>query len=277
MIAPWLTKISHGFIAGGVALLLLGLMFGTQAVVSAKGRTAALVELKGEVYVRASPNVGEQPAADGQVTGEGAQVRTGAKSGVRLNLSEGTIVRVSEMSTFTLTELTQNTGSPFTELQLFVGKLWVVLSGGSLNVDTPVGVAAVRGSLMSVSYDPGLHEIKVTCLEGTCSVVIAGVTYILPQGQQLSAPPYDHPRFETIDSGQLEEWLRFNPTESSLFIPPTATPRPDRDGDGFPDNGDNCPNNGNGDQQDSDGDGIGDACEVSGPARTPTATPIAGF
>jgi hypothetical protein len=126
---------------------------------------------------------------------------------------------------------------------------------------------------MSVSYNPGLHEIKVTCLEGICSVVVAGVTYALIQGQQLSAPPYDAPRFETIDRGQLEEWLRFNPGETSQFIPPTSTPRPDRDGDGFPDNGDNCPDKDNGDQLDSDGDGVGDACEVSAPAPTPTLTP----
>ena len=36
---------------------------------------------------------------------------------------------------------------------------------------------------------------------------------------------------------------------------------PDSDGDGVPDNTDNCPNTYNPDQADSDGDGVGDACE----------------
>ena len=36
----------------------------------------------------------------------------------------------------------------------------------------------------------------------------------------------------------------------------------DSDGDGIPDDQDNCPNNPNPDQEDSDGNGIGDACEV---------------
>jgi len=40
---------------------------------------------------------------------------------------------------------------------------------------------------------------------------------------------------------------------------------PDSDNDGFPDFIDNCPNNYNPDQADSDGDGIGDVCEIVGP------------
>lgn len=37
----------------------------------------------------------------------------------------------------------------------------------------------------------------------------------------------------------------------------------DRDHDGVPDRADNCPSVANGDQQDSDGDGVGDACEAA--------------
>ena len=41
-----------------------------------------------------------------------------------------------------------------------------------------------------------------------------------------------------------------------------STPPPDADGDGIPDSTDNCPNVSNPDQKDSNGNGIGDACEV---------------
>lgn len=43
----------------------------------------------------------------------------------------------------------------------------------------------------------------------------------------------------------------------------------DLDGDGIPDNQDNCPNTPNPDQADSDGDGIGDVCEVPEPTEHP--------
>jgi len=44
--------------------------------------------------------------------------------------------------------------------------------------------------------------------------------------------------------------------------------RPDCDGDGAPDTGDNCPDDANADQRDTDGDGIGDACDPD-PGSTP--------
>ena len=43
----------------------------------------------------------------------------------------------------------------------------------------------------------------------------------------------------------------------------------DSDGDGVPDNEDNCPNVSNQDQADSDGDGVGDACETVNNAECP--------
>ncbi len=49
----------------------------------------------------------------------------------------------------------------------------------------------------------------------------------------------------------------------------------DADGDGIPNNVDNCPNVANPDQQDTNNNGIGDACEgiVASPTPSPTATP----
>src|SRR5262249_31336347 len=57
-------------------------------------------------------------------------------------------------------------------------------------------------------------------------------------------------------------------------------PLPDRDGDGVPDQDDDCPDVPNSDQADSDGDCIGDACDAvvdattSLPATTSTSTTV---
>jgi hypothetical protein len=53
-------------------------------------------------------------------------------------------------------------------------------------------------------------------------------------------------------------------TVPTTTVPPTTTIMPsDADGDGILDGLDNCPNQYNPDQEDSDGDGVGDICEVS--------------
>src|SRR5205823_3339977 len=46
---------------------------------------------------------------------------------------------------------------------------------------------------------------------------------------------------------------------------PNDGPRGDQDGDGVPNRRDNCPRVANPDQRDSDGNGVGDACEATIP------------
>lgn len=52
---------------------------------------------------------------------------------------------------------------------------------------------------------------------------------------------------------------------SALAMSPVSAQQDDFDGDGVPDDTDNCPFISNPTQEDSDGDGIGDACEVVDP------------
>ena len=44
--------------------------------------------------------------------------------------------------------------------------------------------------------------------------------------------------------------------------PPAPPPPVDTDNDGLTDDQDNCPNTPNPDQEDTDGNGVGDACQV---------------
>ena len=49
--------------------------------------------------------------------------------------------------------------------------------------------------------------------------------------------------------------------QGAIPLPGSTPPNPDSDGDGVPDNQDNCPHNSNPSQEDLDGDGAGDACD----------------
>ena len=62
-----------------------------------------------------------------------------------------------------------------------------------------------------------------------------------------------------------------NQTRAFLATPDTPTPPPDIDGDGVTDDKDNCPEVANTDQADTDGDGVGDACEEEASDTTATA------
>ena len=67
-----------------------------------------------------------------------------------------------------------------------------------------------------------------------------------------------------IASGSGVAWLK----KFSVSLEP---PPPDRDGDGVPDNADNCPGVPNPSQQDLDNDGLGDVCDPSAASRTAAA------
>src|ERR1051326_5494113 len=133
-------------------------------------RQATLSELVNDVTARASATGELGPAAEGQVIGQGGVARTGADSKVRLDLTEGTILRLASQSEFTVTELNEAVAQPLTRLSLATGQLWVILSGGELKVETPVGTATVRGSYLGVNFNPQQNRLTATCLEGHCEV-----------------------------------------------------------------------------------------------------------
>lgn len=64
-----------------------------------------------------------------------------------------------------------------------------------------------------------------------------------------------HPLTATQTNSEGEE------SEASNTVTVTVNALPDADGDGKPDGADNCPMAGNADQTDTDGDGLGDACD----------------
>ncbi|MEY4222405.1 MAG: hypothetical protein RL334_1047, partial [Chloroflexota bacterium] len=163
---------------------------------NATDRTASLCELKGKVQTGESDAAGNvqtrtlADATEGQLVQPGFQVLTSADSGVRLQLSEGTVVRLSADSQFSLTKFEdKGPGDPYTLLKLDFGKVWTVLNGGSLEIETAGGVASVRGSMIGLEMKAGETTPTETCLEGTCTLKAGGVEINVAPGFAAAIPP----------------------------------------------------------------------------------------
>ncbi len=148
---------------------------------------------------------------------------------------------------------------------------------------------------------------KQTALLASLSIVLIVVIFVRfvqdrPRPSTAAEPEADHARWgapaagsitivhasEAADAASRTEvpllatWSDIHTTleRSDVFKGPWQTERPqgagdsDADGDGVPDDFDNCPQVANADQADSDGDMIGDACDQGGPAAERTIDDI---
>ena len=194
--------------------------------------SAKLSEIAGPVQVRESQDANFTKAIPGyelELLGQ-AQTQTGGK--VRLDFSTGTLVRLGPNTLFTLQSPQQTAQGLGARLQMTLGKLWVILKGGSLEVETPSGVAAVQGSYLSVWYDPVTGQLRITCLEGHCSESNNGGTVQITSGQTATTNgPNDPPRVGKMTDQDYQDWLGNNPESAGLVrlastvrVPSTVLP-----------------------------------------------------
>ena len=221
------------------ALLLLTSACGSQP--SASPLTGALSELSGTVNGKKSDETEFHAIAAGDILQVKDQVQTGLDGRARIDLSSGTIIRVVPSSLFTLTSNEPADGGLATKLKLELGRIFIILNGGTLEVETPSGVASVRGSYMMVEVDPVTHDVIVTCLEGNCSA--GGINF--SDGQKVifhydpDTGQYRPPLLEDMNDEDFQKWLDENPearqivdqmlaarplaTATLTAVPPTAT------------------------------------------------------
>jgi len=186
--------------------------------------TATINEIKGTVQARQPDQSDYANASDGLTLQLHGLVKTSNDGRARLNLSSGTIVRVAPASLFTLTDnQAQSDNSLATKLKLELGKVWIVLKGGTLDIETPAGQAGVRGSLLSVTVDPNNIGVYVTCLEGHCSVSNPAGQLDLTDGQTgRLLPPindtYTAPQLGAMTPDDFKDW-QDNVPEAAALIP----------------------------------------------------------
>jgi hypothetical protein len=221
-----------GLVLMGLACNLSGASVTETETPIAVARTAELSELQLEVQAQVTSNENWQLANEGSQIETSGAVRTGNDSRVRVDISDGTLIRLGADTLFTLLELSPSMDDPITRFKLEAGKVWIevtsALGGGLFEIETPSGVSAVRGSLMSVEYDPVTGELTVTCLEGQCRVTDPqGNSTDLTDGEQSEIAGFGQPPSPAhpIEPAALAEWSQeFPEAQSIVAVIQAATP-----------------------------------------------------
>lgn len=209
--------------------------------------SASLSELTGKVEVKQAGDNAFAPASTDSALEVNGQIQTGDDGRVRLDLSSGTIIRVAPSSLFTLASNDEVEGGLATKVKLQIGRIFIILNGGSAEVETPSGVASVKGSYMKVEVDPETLNVYITCLEGDCSASNEAGTVNFTQGEKTilfqkdpTTGNWTIPNVEPMTPEEFQEWLDENPEAKELFnqamatltalaeptstLPPSATP-----------------------------------------------------
>jgi hypothetical protein len=185
--------------------------------------TAKLSELAGTVELKEADQSAFSPASADMQLNVNGQIQTGTDGKVRLDLSSGTIIRVAPSSIFTLVsnEPAQG-GGLLTKIKMELGMVFVILNGGRADVETPAGLAAVRGSYLMTSYDPATKQLTLTCLEGHCQVGLSdGTTKEFTNSQKIVISQNTEGQWVVTFDGQMspedfQTWLSFNPEAEDL-------------------------------------------------------------
>ncbi len=179
------------------------------------------------------------------------------------------------LQTIAQVKVTQTTNPP----SLSAGQKYVVdlkIEKGSVD-----GFALLKQTLPSSGFTAKILEKKgasFSCKEGQIKFLWMSLpsdaTFIVsyevtpPVGQ--SGTTDANGKFHYVDAGSQKQAINIVKGEQTVASNPiTSNPNSgpqDTDNDGVPDNSDNCIRTYNPDQKDSDGDGLGDACDQIAPA-----------
>jgi len=207
-----------------------GLTPGAPAASTPAIRSAQLSELQNAVQTRGQSDAAWQAAVEGEIIPAGGGAKTSDESRARIDITDGTILRLAANTEFTLNTLSSAPADPVTKLSLAAGKVWTAVTGlddGSFEIETPAGVATVRGTFMSTVYFTATEHLILTCLEGACRLTgLSGRFTDLGTGQQaeIRGIGNDPSPAQPIDPAEVQEWDTNFPESRPYVL--TVTPGP---------------------------------------------------
>lgn len=193
-------------------------------------RSATVSELAGAVAGRANAAEALAQVAVGFRLQTSGEVQTGPASKARLDLNDGTLVRLGANTAFVLQDVAAADADRLTvKLQLTLGKIWVSLTGGELQVETPLGIASVRGSFAVFQYAPGdpatLEDdvLVVDCIEGSCAARNAVVDEQLGNLERVVLGARVSLR-QILTAADVQSFLQESPESGRVIATLTAAP-----------------------------------------------------
>lgn len=139
--------------------------------------SATLIAVGGQVLVAPSESARGAPAEINQQLGEDYVLVTGPNSYASLEYPDGSVTNLGPSAHLVIKLLEYNRGGRWRSraLMLKAGQVWSNVGPhfgekSEMKVYTPSAVAAVRGTMYSVGYDPSKRTTAVTCNQGFVQV-----------------------------------------------------------------------------------------------------------
>ena len=176
-----------------------------------------------------------QDAQVGQNLLPGDGVKTFQDGEARVDIVIRASARIARTTPNTVWRLGQFAVDQDTIIELDQGKIFTFDAGVQeghrpLQIKTPAGTASVRGTWMSVGYDPEIGEAEVQCFRGVCELANDLGTVVLTDQQKSSVTVQTAPAEpELMDEEDLLEFSQLPEAQSgevaipSPLVPPATT------------------------------------------------------
>ncbi len=191
--------------------------------------SAEIIEAQGQVDAQLAEQDDFIPAQIGMLLSAVSQIKTGTDGYSRLDLVNGSIVRVGPQSSFLVEDVHEAETGTFAQLKMLFGQVWIILNGGEVEIETPSGLAGIRGSYMGIRVGAGSAPVtRITCLEGICTLDTPTESITIPVGQAAIVKQDAAIQLEPLSEEDLQGWLNFNPEAADLVadIKPELQPIP---------------------------------------------------
>jgi hypothetical protein len=185
----------------------------------AASRSVVLSHVTGAVQMSENAAGNPTPAAADQPIVPGSSIQTGQGGSATLELEDGTRVKLEENTSMDVVQLAGTPEVPVSKFRLNGGQAYAFHQGAfpegaSFDIETPAGTASIQHSMMSVSFDKDTGKIRLTCLEGDCSLNRGEQSLNLTGGQAVDitglAGAFDQSFVRNMTQAEVQGWIDAN-------------------------------------------------------------------